>query len=105
MTLRGYGVLIIGIAAGLGSVLFASRFLLTMASFFFATLALSAIWLVTHRSKISIERAMSPEYVYENSDVLVTLLIDGATSNCSIRDYFDNGKRTSRFWLARVGKD
>lgn len=60
--------------------------------------------MVFHHSKISIERAMSPEYVYEDTDVLVTLLIDGATSDCSIRDYFDSGKRTSRFFLERVGK-
>lgn len=105
MTLRGYGVLLAAILAGLGSVLFASRFLLTISSFFFATLALSFVWMTTHRSLINVQRITSPEYVYEDSDVLVTLSILGATTDCSIRDYFDNGTRTTRFFLPRAGKD
>lgn len=105
MSLRGYGVLVICITSGLGSVLFASRFLLTISAFFFATLGLSLIWMALHRSKVSIERSLSPEYVYEDSEVLATLLISNATTECSIRDYFDNGKKTTRFYLPRAGKD
>lgn len=104
MTLRGYGVLILSIISGLSSVLFASRFLLTMSSFFFATIGLSMAWMAFHKSKITIERELSPEYVYEGSDVLATLSIFNATTECSIRDYFDNGKKTTRFYLPRVGK-
>jgi len=105
MTLRGYGVLIISIVTGLGSVLFASRFLLTISAFFFVTLFLCAIWMAFHRKKINIQRFMSPEFVYENNDVLVTLAITQATTECSIRDYFDNGKKVSQFFLPHAGKE
>jgi hypothetical protein len=105
MTLRGYGVLLAAIMAGLGSVLFASQYLLSVSAFMFATLGLSIVWMSTHRSTINVQRQTNPEFIYEDSDVLVTLSITGSTTDCSIRDYFDNGKRTTRFFLPRVNKE
>ncbi|HMS24682.1 MAG TPA: DUF58 domain-containing protein [Acidimicrobiia bacterium] len=104
MTLRGYGVLVVSIVTGTGAVLFASRFLLTMSAFFFSTLIFSFIWMAFHREKLSVQRSLSPEYVYENSDVVATLVVTHATTQCSIRDYFDNGKKTTRFFLPRASK-
>ncbi len=104
MTLRGYGVLVVALVTAMGSVMFASRFLLTICAFFFATVGLCMFWMSTHRGRISIQRTMSPEFVYEDTDVLVTLSITNATTECTIRDYFDDGKKVSRFLLPRAGK-
>lgn len=104
MTLRGYGVLAISVFAGLGSVLFSSNFLLTICAFLFLTLGLAFVWMSSHKGKVSIERSITPEYVYEDSDVLATLNITNVVTQCSIRDYFDNGKKTTRFFVNRIGK-
>lgn len=57
-----------------------------------------------HRGKVNIYREISPEYIYEDSDVIATLMIDNSTTECSIRDFFDNGKKTTRFYLPRAGR-
>lgn len=57
-----------------------------------------------HKDKVSINRTITPEYVYEDSDVLASLEIYNVVTQCSIRDYFDNGKKTTRFFLNRIGK-
>ena len=105
MTLRGYGVLLLSILCGLGSAFFAPRFLLTLCAFFFATIGFSLLWMAFHKSKVTIERSLTPEFIYEDTEVLASLSIHNATTECSIRDFFDNGKKTTRFYLTRVGKD
>lgn len=75
-----------------------------MCAFFFVTLALSALWMAAHRQKVIILRELSPEFVYEDSDVLATLKVTNVTTECTIRDFFDNGKKTTSFFLPRIGK-
>lgn len=104
MSLRGYGVLVLSILTGLGSALFASRFLLIVSAFLFLTIGYSLFWMARHREKALIERSLSPEYIYEDSEVLATLTISNCQTQCTIRDYFDSGKKTTRFFLQKVSK-
>ncbi len=105
MTIRGYGLLVCAIIAGLGSVLFSSLFFLIISAFFFVTIGMSIGWMALHRSVINVQRTITPDLIFENSDALVKLSIMGSTTDCTIRDYFDDGKRTTRFFLPKVAKD
>jgi len=102
MTTRGFGVLALAVIGVLGSILFSSQFLLTMAAFFFLLLLVCGVWSYTHKKKISVNRSTAPEYVYEDSDVVVTLDIANLDTDASIQDFFDNGTKTTRFFVPRT---
>ncbi|MFN8016372.1 MAG: DUF58 domain-containing protein [Acidimicrobiia bacterium] len=104
MSARGYGTLITAILCGFGSVLFGSKFFMIVSAVCFILICVSYVWIKFHKKHAQITRALSPEFVYEQSDVLATLTIRGTTIQCSIQDYFDNGKKTTKFFLPKTTK-
>lgn len=93
MTFRGYWALTIGILAGLGSISFASKFLLVMFIFMFTLIILSIINIYIIKSTIHTTRIVLPEKPDEETEILTTLRIKGATADTILKDYFDNGKK------------
>lgn len=105
MTLRGYWALTLSILCGLGSISFASKFLLLFAVFIFALLIVSFANMYFLKSRVRIDRKITPEKNYEDSEVLVTLEIKGAATDTVIKDYFDDGKRSAKFFFDKGSKE
>lgn len=99
MTLRGYWALTFSILCGLASISFASKFLMLFSIFIFTLLFVSFTSMYFLKSRVRIERKITPEKNYEDSEVLVTLEIKGAATDTVIKDYFDNGKRSAKFFF------
>lgn len=105
MTLRGYWALTLLILCGLGSISFASKFLLLFAFFIFGLFVISLANIYFVKSKIRINRKITPEKNYEDNEILVTLEIKGATTDTVIKDYFDDGRRSAKFFFNKSSKD
>ena len=105
MTFRGYWALTIGILAGLGSISFASKFLLVMFIFMFTLIILSIINIYIIKSTIHTTRIVLPEKPDEETEILTTLRIKGATADTILKDYFDNGKKNAKFFFNKTSKD
>lgn len=102
MTFRGYWALCTIIICTIASILFASKSLFLISVFLLGLLTFSAINIFYRKSKIKVLRETIPKYPVEDSEVLTTLSIEGALKDTLIKDYFDSGKKSTKFYFDKT---